>query len=93
MDSFPASLSYCLHLLIGFHGIEVDHGGRLTAIGSVRATLIAPEPHPTMRSYFAKLNRCAGTCAMRLETRARSKFGTSIEPKEEHKVDELIRIG
>ena len=35
MDRFPAELSYCLHLLIGFNVIEVDHGGRLSAMGSV----------------------------------------------------------
>lgn len=26
---------YCLHLLIGFNGVEVDHGGRLSAMGFV----------------------------------------------------------
>jgi hypothetical protein len=35
LDRFPDELSYCLHLLIGFDGVEVDHGGRLTAIGGV----------------------------------------------------------
>jgi hypothetical protein len=35
LDKFPADLSYCLHLLIGFDGVEVDRGGRLSAMGSV----------------------------------------------------------
>jgi hypothetical protein len=34
---FPGNLSYCLHLLFGFVGVAVDHGGRLSAIGSVWA--------------------------------------------------------
>jgi len=33
LDSFPADLSYCLRLLIGFDAVEVDHGGRLSAMG------------------------------------------------------------
>jgi len=35
LDRFPADLSYCLHLLIGLGCVEVDHGGRLTAMGGV----------------------------------------------------------
>jgi hypothetical protein len=82
-DKFPNSLRHCPNLLIGFHCIKVDHGGRLTAMGSLRATLIAPESHPTMLNCFSELNPCAGKCAKGPETRARAKFGTSIEPKEE----------
>jgi hypothetical protein len=40
LDSFPADLTYCLHLLIGFDGIEVDHGGRLPAMGGVGSPMI-----------------------------------------------------
>ena len=69
----------------------------VAAKAPVRATLndisLAPQAPRTMHKYHAKITRCAGICALRLETRARTKFGTSIEPKEEHKVDELIRIG
>jgi hypothetical protein len=35
LDRFPDSLSYGLHLLIGFNCIEVNHGGRLVAMGGV----------------------------------------------------------
>jgi hypothetical protein len=35
LDRFPACLSYCLHLLNGFNAVEVNHGGQLTAMGSV----------------------------------------------------------
>ena len=35
MDRFPAELSYCLHLLMGFDYVEVDHGGRLSAMGGM----------------------------------------------------------
>ena len=37
LDNFLADLSYWLHLMIGFDVVEVDHGGRLTAKGSVGA--------------------------------------------------------
>ena len=35
LDSFRDDLGYCLRLLIGFNAVEVDHGGRLTAMGGV----------------------------------------------------------
>ena len=40
MDSFRGYLSYCLRLLIGFDGVEVDHGGRLPAMGGVGSPMI-----------------------------------------------------
>ena len=40
MDNFPGDLSYCLHLQIGLGFAEVDQGGRLTGIGSVRETVV-----------------------------------------------------
>jgi hypothetical protein len=40
MDSFLGDLSYCLHLLIGLGGVEVDHGGRLTAMDGVRPQVV-----------------------------------------------------
>ena len=47
MDRFSADLSYCLHLLIGFDGVEVDHGGRLSAMGSVWAMVVVEgDPAP-----------------------------------------------
>ena len=47
MDRFPADLSYCLHLLIGFDGVEVDHGGRLPAMGGVRPLeVVEGDPGP-----------------------------------------------
>ena len=46
LDRFPVDLSYCLHLLVGFGVVEVDHGGRLSAMGSVRA-LVVVECYPT----------------------------------------------
>ena len=57
LDSFPGCLSYCLHLLIGFDCIEVGHGGRLAAMGSVRALLVvegdpAPDADPCLRPGF-----------------------------------------
>jgi hypothetical protein len=62
----------------------------VAAKAPVRATLndisLAPQALRTMRKYHAKLTQCAGTCALRLETRARAKLGASIEPKEEQKV-------
>ena len=54
---FPGDLSYCLHLLISFDAVEVDHGGRLTAMGSVLALVVvegdpAPDADPSLRSSF-----------------------------------------
>jgi hypothetical protein len=40
LDRFPADLSYCLHLLIGLGCVEVDHGGRLTAMGGVGPQMV-----------------------------------------------------
>jgi len=47
LDSFPAKLSYRLHLLIGFDAVEVDHGGRLSAMGGVGPLVVAEgDPAP-----------------------------------------------
>jgi hypothetical protein len=35
LDSFRDDLSYSLPLLVGFDLVEVDHGGRLSAMGGV----------------------------------------------------------
>jgi hypothetical protein len=40
LDSFRVDLSYCLHLLIGFDVVEVDHVGWLTAVGGMWALLV-----------------------------------------------------
>ena len=40
MDCFRGYLRYNLHLLIGFNGVKVDHGGRLTAMRSVWAMVV-----------------------------------------------------
>jgi hypothetical protein len=40
LDSFPGELSYCLHLLIGFYCIEVDHSGWWPAMGGVGLQVI-----------------------------------------------------
>jgi hypothetical protein len=45
LDSFRAELSYCLHLLIGLGCLEVDHGGRLTAMGGM-GPLVVVEGDP-----------------------------------------------
>ena len=37
---FRVSLSYCLRLLISFDAVEVDHGGRLPAMGGVRSLVV-----------------------------------------------------
>jgi hypothetical protein len=34
LNRLSPDLSYCLHLLIGFDGVEVDHGGRLSAMAA-----------------------------------------------------------
>jgi hypothetical protein len=47
LDKFPVDLSHCLHLLIGFDVIEVDHGGRLSAMGGVGPQVIVEgDPAP-----------------------------------------------
>ena len=46
VDSFSGCLSYCLHLRMGFDAVEVDHGGRLTAMGSVRAMVVVEGDPP-----------------------------------------------
>jgi len=53
LDSFPADLSYRLHLLIGFDAVEADHGGRLPAMGGVRPLVVvegdpAPDADPCL---------------------------------------------
>ena len=40
LDSFRDDLSYSLPLLDGFDLVEVDHGGRLSAMGGVRPLVI-----------------------------------------------------
>ena len=40
LDSFRDDLSYSLPLLDGFDLVEVDHGGRLSALGGVRPLVI-----------------------------------------------------
>jgi len=40
LDSFRGKLSYSLPLLVGFDMVEVDHGGRLSAMGGVRPLVI-----------------------------------------------------
>ena len=57
MDRFPGELSYGLHLLIGFDAVELDHGGRLTAMGSVWALVVvegdpSPDASLGLRSGF-----------------------------------------
>ncbi len=54
LDRFLACLSYCLHLLIGFNAVKVNHGRRLTATGSVRALVVVksdpmPDAAPCLR--------------------------------------------
>jgi hypothetical protein len=45
LDRFPVELSYCLRLLIGLGCVEVDYGGRLTAMGGV-GPLVVVEGDP-----------------------------------------------
>jgi hypothetical protein len=45
LDRIPAELSCCLHRLIGFDVIYVDHGGRLTAMGGM-GPLVVVEGDP-----------------------------------------------
>src|SRR5699024_6670706 len=40
LDRFPARLSYCLRLLIGFNAVDVGHGRRLSAMGGMRPLVI-----------------------------------------------------
>lgn len=70
MDSFPAELSYSLHLLIGFDGVEVDHGGRLTAMSSVCAMVVV-EGDPTPD---ASLGLRAGFLAWRISNTLEADF-------------------
>ena len=46
MDSFRGNLSYSLPLLVGFDLVEVDHGGRLSAMGGV-GPLVVVEGDPS----------------------------------------------
>jgi hypothetical protein len=47
LDRFPADLSYCLHRLIGFDGVEADHGGRLSFMGGVGPPVVVEgDPMP-----------------------------------------------
>jgi hypothetical protein len=60
LDRFLADLSYCLHLLIGFDCLEVDHGGRLSAMGGVRPLVVvegdpAPDTCLDLRSGFSSV--------------------------------------
>jgi hypothetical protein len=51
-DFFSSLLSYCLHLLIGCDCVKVDQGGRLSAMGSVMASVVVegdPAPDPDLR--------------------------------------------
>ena len=48
LGQFPAGLSYCPRLLIGMYCVEVDHGGRLTAMGSIWAMVVVEgDPAPS----------------------------------------------
>lgn len=54
LNRFPTGLSYRLHLLISSDCVEVNHGGRLSAIGSLRALAVvegdqAPYTAPCLR--------------------------------------------
>jgi hypothetical protein len=40
LDRFLDYLTYSLHLLIGFNAVKVNHGGRLSAMGTVRALVV-----------------------------------------------------
>jgi hypothetical protein len=51
LDRFPAGLGYSAGLLIGFDAVEVDHGGRLPAMGGVRPLVVvkgAPPPDASL---------------------------------------------
>ena len=57
MDSVRGDLSYCLHLLVGFDLVKVDHGGRVSAMGGVGPLVIvegdpAPDACLGLRSGF-----------------------------------------
>jgi hypothetical protein len=65
LDSFPDDLSYCLHLLVGFDVVEVDHGGRLTDRGGV-GPLVVVEGDPAL---------CLSLAAIRLHGRAQTLAG------------------
>ncbi len=51
MDSFRGDLSYSLPLLVGFDLVEVDHGGRLSAMGGV-GPLVVVEGDPPANAGF-----------------------------------------
>ncbi len=56
MDRFLAGLSYSTGLLIGFASVEVDHGGRLSAMGGVRPLVIVkgdPLPNAELKRLLA----------------------------------------
>jgi hypothetical protein len=62
LDRFPGDPSYRLHLLIGVDVVEVDHGGRLTAMGGVWAMVAAEgdpaaDASPCLRPGFPGVNR------------------------------------
>ena len=47
MGSFPADLSYCLPLLIGFSRFKLDHGRRLSAMRGVAPQVVVEgDPAP-----------------------------------------------
>jgi hypothetical protein len=49
LDKFPADLSYCLHLLIGFNVVKVYHGRQLTAMGGVGPLMVVEsDPSPDL---------------------------------------------
>jgi len=61
LDSFPADLSYRLHLLIGFDAVEADHGGRLPAMGGVGPLVVVegdPAPDADRRLTGASASCC-----------------------------------
>ncbi len=59
MDKFPGSLSYGLHLIIGFVCVEVDRRGRLFALGSAWSMVVlesgpAPDVGLSLRTGFPR---------------------------------------
>ena len=64
LDSFPAELGYCLHLLLGFDAAKAAYGGRVTAIGGVGPLAVvegdpAPDAGLRRRSGFPGVQRDA----------------------------------
>jgi hypothetical protein len=47
LDSFPADLSYCLRLLIGFDAVEANHDRRLPAMAGVGSLVVVQLNHRT----------------------------------------------